>query len=302
MAQSDGYVIGGYKNNIEDIDGWVLMIDQVGNLVWEYDLGKTEFYDGGASPILIGESLYVGSGIRKSQEGSVHLRRGTITKLDLDGNLIWENEYGKLSSGDGFIDLVADREGNILAVGDSDYELNPIRGSAGWVMRINTDGDSLFNKLFDASYNNHFDGLVYAWAIDTTLDGGFVTAGFVQGSDTMTQTGLQDIWVVKFDSNGCFDSTFNCIPDTSVGIVKNSNKPAGFTFYPNPANEKVSIVLNRPLDASINLFSIDGSLLISEQILNSRKKVLDLSKLSSGTYMIRVESASSVHSSIIIKH
>jgi hypothetical protein len=62
-----------------------------------------------------------------------------------------------------------------------------------------------------------------------------------------------------------------------------------FTLHPNPADEMVIITFTKTLPVQIELITVLGQILMVEKV-NTQEVFLDTTKLSSGTYFVRVKS------------
>lgn len=100
----------------------------------------------------------------------------------------------------------------------------------------------------------------------------------VEIGDTVVATGtsrIDDIYVT---------GRYNPI----LGIDCNNNcKPLEFAVYPNPANESVTIQLEKDAAVNIEILSITGMLMHSELLSGSQFR-LDVSDLAAGLYIIRM--------------
>ena len=92
----------------------------------------------------------------------------------------------------------------------------------------------------------------------------------------------------------------------TVGI--DEIKDAPFSFYPNPANEFVTINLSKVTDVvfTLDIFSADGKLVISRQLgrndAHSNYR-LSTAALSSGNYMMILNSSSGSYSTpLLVNH
>ena len=240
---NSGYVVSGGEWAGQDSNPFVTMIDDTGGVVWERIFENTPYNDGQATMHISSDSMiYVGGSWAESDNDPDDHTKSFFAKLSMDNELLWIDTIGSSEKGNTILELREDRNGNILGVTTSQ-----VPGTDGWlvgrVIKVGPEGDSISNTYFDASYMNHFEGASNAWAMDTTLDGGFITAGFVQGSDTVTQEYFQKLWVVKFDSNGCFDTAFNCGPqiDDTTGIFSFHKPDLVLNVWPNPATQSVNI-------------------------------------------------------------
>tara|TARA_R110002073_G_scaffold169582_2_gene326407 strand:- start:452 stop:907 length:456 start_codon:yes stop_codon:yes gene_type:complete len=95
-------------------------------------------------------------------------------------------------------------------------------------------------------------------------------------------------WVISVDDYCCeneWDSicqlTYGYCDSTYIGpIPARKNLEENLIIYPNPTSDKINI--NKNVD--INVFNYIGDMLISKQNVN----VLDVSKLSTGMYMLQI--------------
>jgi hypothetical protein len=66
---------------------------------------------------------------------------------------------------------------------------------------------------------------------------------------------------------------------------------SGLLIYPNPANDQITLNFGLPIGkAEITVFDVQGRLLISKTVENTVIENIELDKLGSGIYMIRVAS------------
>ena len=97
------------------------------------------------------------------------------------------------------------------------------------------------------------------------------------------------------DNGGLF-----VLAENNIILDTPSQATTSFSVFPNPANNKITVnsgdssVINE-----IKLFDVTGKLLLEETNINADSKVLDISLLSSGMYMVSVNNQSSIR---VIKH
>ena len=112
-----------------------------------------------------------------------------VIKLDRFGNPLWTQYYG-----DGennyclYLNMCSD--GNLILCGETGTSSN---GLDIIVIKINTNGDTLWTKIFGTPVNES------AKFIEQTADGGFILCGFQ--NDT---SNYNDIYIAKLDSAGNF--------------------------------------------------------------------------------------------------
>ncbi len=128
-----------------------------------------------------------------------------IVKTDADGFLEWDKSFGGSAIDDG-VHVVEASNGGYLLLGKSQSGVSGDKTAASfgntdfWVIRINADGDKIWDKTFGG---DGYDTPIEAFAMD---DGGFVLAGTstssVSGNKSAVNKGASDVWLLKIDANG----------------------------------------------------------------------------------------------------
>ncbi|MBK8601527.1 MAG: T9SS type A sorting domain-containing protein [Flavobacterium sp.] len=116
---------------------------------------------------------------------------------------------------------------------------------------------------------------------------------------TITSTDATGALTFAFYSDGIntsagWTATVNC---AVLGISNFSQDQ--LSYYPNPANEKVSFSSPRQIK-SISIYNVLGQL-VQEQIADAKQLVVDISLLSAGQYVFKVATDSTVSTVKIIK-
>lgn len=74
-------------------------------------------------------------------------------------------------------------------------------------------------------------------------------------------------------------------------------------IYPNPTNDYINVaLLNEKQNAKITLFDLTGKSILTQQINQLGDSRIDLSGLSSGSYLVRIQTATSVSTQRIVKY
>ncbi len=77
---------------------------------------------------------------------------------------------------------------------------------------------------------------------------------------------------------------------------------SGLQIYPNPANDQITLNFGLPIDkAEISVFDVHGRMVISKSVQNTASENIELDKLGSGMYMIRVASGNHLMNSKFMK-
>ncbi len=152
-----------------------------------------------------------------------------IAKIDSSGNLLWRNFYNAPSGREKAINMVRGlNDGSILFCGSAWN--NEISRFSGWLMKLDTDGNELWENKYHYFNNNESPGPISTlYDFQQTSDGGIVCAGSAFGVFNHS-----DFWLLKLDEYGCE------IPGCHVGIKEKENTGKVFV-YPNPAKEKIFV-------------------------------------------------------------
>jgi hypothetical protein len=182
-----------------------------------YDYGKSNSIDGNGNVYVLGNftssKLIIGSDTLLNTDTSGNTQDIVIVKYDIDGNLIWAKNFGG-SSDDAGTRIFSDSSGSFFITG-SFKSTNIIFGGD---TLINANADSA--DFFVGKYNNAGNevwakcagGIINDVGCDITLDaiGNVYVVGIFSDSTitfdgttlTNTNTGSNDIFIVKYDNNG----------------------------------------------------------------------------------------------------
>ncbi len=225
-----GYLVGGAsttniggektEHSRGGFDFWVVKLNADGSKAWDRTIG------GGDGEIL--ESLiatpdggYLLGGTSNSGIGGdkTENNRGTfgdywVVKLNADGSKAWDKTFGG-SNEENLMSLATTSDGGYLlgGISYSGSEHDRTGSSKGladyWVVKINSEGNKIWDKAFGGSDYDYLISLV------ETEDRGYLLGGTslsdVGGDKTENNRGiLGDYWVVKINSEGSkvWDKTF----------------------------------------------------------------------------------------------
>ena len=121
----------------------------------------------------------------------------------------------------------------------------------------------------------------------------YVVKGTMTGINTFDlsdwQTGSGGVWENWYVDNGVLveelGSQINC---SSVGVVQNKFEN-DIRLFPNPANETLSVTLNRAI-TNIDIIDISGKVVIPNSSFNLNEMIIDISSLDYGFYFVHVKS------------
>jgi|GEM_PF-889737 len=148
---------------------------------------------------------YIVAGESESNDGDVSGNNGNrdywILKLDGNGNIQWEQNYG----GSGFDEprsIQQTLDGGYIVAGYSSSNDGDVNGNNGnfdyWILKLDATGNVQWEQNYGGS------GWDYVNSIQQTLDGGYIVAGnsFSNDGDVSGNNGSFDYWILKLDETG----------------------------------------------------------------------------------------------------
>ncbi|MFT5801093.1 MAG: gliding motility-associated-like protein [Nonlabens sp.] len=207
-----GYVVAGAsESNDGDLTGnnggedvWILKLNNLGDIEWQRNYGGTES-DRAESIEQTADGGYIVAGYSESVDGDVSGNYGNfdywVLKLDTNGNLSWDKNYGGSGADYGYA-ITQTQDGGYIFAGSSFSDNIDVTDNNGlydyWVVRTDAAG----NILWERNYGG--EGEERAWHIAAASDGGFIIGGytFSIGGDVGSNNGGTDYWIVKVDADG----------------------------------------------------------------------------------------------------
>lgn len=140
-----------------------------------------------------GGFLLVGS----TESEGVGKSDGWIVKTDSGGDVQWSTTVGGPEA-ENFQSVVDTPDGNYLVVGETrSFDTSGNVDNDGWVVKVEDDGNVLWNKTFDTGHVDSFSDIVPA------TDGGYIVGGYSR----FGFNGLPSGWYHKINSNGTTEWT-----------------------------------------------------------------------------------------------
>ncbi len=207
-----GYIVGARTSSSDgDVGGnnggtdyWILKLDTEGNLEWENNYGGS----GGEILHSIQQTTdggYIVAGNSGSNDGDLGGNNGGsdywIVKLDLEGNIEWEQNYGG-SEGDTSPSIAQTTDDGYIVAGTSRSNNGDVSGNNGeldyWVLKLDIAGNQVWGKNFGGVDDD------FARSIAQTTDGGYIAAGSSRSNDgdVSGNNGGTDYWILKLDMAG----------------------------------------------------------------------------------------------------
>jgi len=220
---------GDVSGNHGEADFWLVKADASGTIEWQKCLGGTlDDYGWSLKQTLDGGYIFTGFSI--SHDGDITGNHGNydywVVKTDASGNIQWQKAYGGSLYDAPYVIQQTTDHGYIIA-GSVLSQNGDVTGSQGdkdaWIVKIDSTGNIQWQKDMGGT------AIDDAYAIQQTIDGGYIVAGNSASNDGDVSGGhgSDDVWVVKLNSAGsilwqhCYGGTGSdvarCIQQTSDG-------------------------------------------------------------------------------------
>jgi len=186
LPAENGYLLVGSSSSFTQgkMEGWVLRIDQNGNVLW-----NITFLEGIGTEFRYAVSLADGFLLIGNVFLSSGAVNGLIAKMDTQGNIVWNITVGG-EKVDRLFSAVATNDG-FLAVGFTNSFADK-NGSDVWVVKINSGGSVMWSKTYGWSRDDAGE------AITSTPDDCYMIAGYTNSIGE----GDYDFLLLKIDSSG----------------------------------------------------------------------------------------------------
>ena len=214
LTSDGGYIFTGLKefNSNGKNDAWLVKIDSEGNTLWSNRFGGED----NDSAILIqptsdGYYLLAGETESFSKGGS----DAWLIKVDSEGNELWNKTFGG-GNNDSVNSINPTSDGYYLLAGET--ESFSKGGSDAWLIKVDSEGNELWNKTFGGVNNDSavhkVRGPFWSWgrilggvkddasnSIQPTYDDGYLFAAETE-SRTESYGIRKNTWLIRVDTNG----------------------------------------------------------------------------------------------------
>lgn len=326
-----GYIVAGFSDsnngdltgNAGQSDFWIVKLDGIGTIEWQKNFGGSND-DFAHSVKQTTDGGYIAAGSSSSNDGNVTDNHGVldywIVKLSSGGDLQWQKTLGG-GNDDLGSSIHPTNDGGYIVAGDTESNDGDVTGNFGqsdyWVVKLAPDV-VLPVTLINLSGEMQGKHNVLHWSTATELN----NTGFeIQRSSdeiNFSKIGFVNTKSLNGNSNATLNYDFTDIlyplinnyyrlrqidkdgrsAYSNIIVLRNSNTPESglFSIYPNPVKNILKLKTLSTGNNKITLFVTDpaGKLLLKKvtNIGNGESIVpLNVAKLSSGTYFLRMLSA-----------
>jgi hypothetical protein len=284
-------------------DMWIIKINtETGALIWEKTIGGTEkeySYSDSRCLEVIGTDIYTicFSNSLKTGTKSEH-KKGIediwITKLDNDGNIIWDKTIGgEYTDSPSSITKTSDNQLLITAGSNSIASFDKSEDRWGnssdiWFFALNTDSAHII-------YDKTIGGTDHDGSSDVILlnENNYIIIGRSQsnisGDKTQNSKGGSDIWLVEI------------FVDIETAVSENSMPIQQLTLFPNPTYNKVTLEVetNKQELLQLNVYDLNGKIVHQSPPVythSGKNSVsVNLEHLVQGMYILEIELDNNVY-------
>lgn len=189
-AFDGGFILGGFSNTgiLGDYDFRVVKTDTAGFVEWSQKYGTND-WDFLYSVRRCPDSCYVLCG--ETYGIPAMNRQVYLMKIDRFGNKLWEKNYGGPANDCGNKVFVAPDSGFVIAGYTESYG-NGMKD--GYLIRTDSDGDTLFTRTFGGIKDDEFHDVIIH-----SIDSGFVVSGY---TCSFSPEADKDSYVIKTNKQG----------------------------------------------------------------------------------------------------
>lgn len=287
--QDDIVITGGsFTGSIDQARVMTMKVDTNGNELWRTFVGIENDS--------LNECRAISNGIVNSSNGNYYISGGTdnwcdtnlftrgfnhslLIKLDSNGNYLWSKKEKFAGFREQYYQNVFNTlDGNIMCIGNAATLYDTTTLTENYDVLI-TKYDLNGNVIWHREYG-HPDYYEFVYKSSQTKDGGFLITGRYENINNP----FYDVqtYVMKLDDCGCLVP--GCDPNCIASGTSNSIKQNTIKVYPNPTNNYLTIESDSQIESYV-IYNIIGD--IQQKGLYSES--IDVSKLSNGMYIIKLE-------------
>lgn len=204
-----------------------------------------------------------------------------ILKLDVNGNIEWQNTIGG-ADGDDPSAIIQTPDGGYFIAGYSysnisgDKTENTVGPPDFWILKLNSVGIIEWQNNIGGTFG---EILPHAFL---NFDGSFFITGRsasdISGDKTENSRGKTDFWIIKHAP--------------TLGLEENPFTTA-ITLYPNPSKNTLQLNTQDKTITQINIYTMTGSKVLQVD-MDTVSPTIDVSSLASGVYFVQLYSGKNV--------
>lgn len=205
---NDGnYIISSSKETTNGSDIYILKVDGNGAVIWEKIIDNTPLYESvNCQSLVNGDFILTGY-----QQFANNKYQAWISRIDQDGNLLWDNFFEKSTVPSGvnaFFKALELNNGNLIVIGQVSH-INEAFNPKGTIYCFSAQGDSLWSRYLKIRNNDN-----YLTDLKLLDNGDYLMCGYVfQDAPDNTEDG----WIMRTNCLGYFEHPIDSLVFTDNG-------------------------------------------------------------------------------------
>lgn len=252
-----------------------------GEVIWDKSIWTITSLSVRSTVLSLDDGNFAISFYRNNNEGG-YFTPPVLLWVDSLGNLMHHHEFpvDRLSW---ISDLIQNDEGNIICVGTVDIIPEGLIERAAWVCAFNLEGELLWNRYVKDG-RSPYTSSELATGLEMS-DGSLILGGGIRDSIQ----GRYDLWLLKLDSDGCFDpecGEYQIITAAKeVPLLGNH-----FKIFPNPATNKRELIIQNPETNPGYMYSVIdllGHLVYAGKLSSATEQKMLTQEFQRGLYFVQ---------------
>ena len=285
--------------NIADI--FFAKYDNSGNVIWAKTVGGTADDYSFSTALDLNENVFITGSFSSTSlvfGGSTITNAGNsdvfIAKYNSGGTALWAKSAGAHQDERGS-DLYADANGNVYLTGwygspvinFGGTDLTNIGGQDIYIVKYGPAGNVIWAKTEGGTSDEYSCGIAVDGSGNSFVTGFFRSSPVPFGNNNLTISGGTAVFTAKLNN--------------SVGIDELSINNNGLRIYPNPVKEKIIIdISDNYTDGKLEIYNIIGAKVLTSY-LDKSTGIYDISALSNGVYLIKVNTGDNILTGKFVK-
>lgn len=295
-GSTDGQVTTGSSGQV-----WVLKINGAGDMLWNRRMGGNSGPGTGDDVkdlVMNPDGSILVAASSGSNDGDVSGNHGAydvwLVHLDSTGAILQKRCFG--GTGNEYAwGAEGSAQGRYVVAGTTTSNDGDVSGNHGgngqdaWVLMVDSSLDLVWQKCLGGS------GADEAYAVARNPAGEIFTSGQTYSEDGdvsgLHSSGVDDIWVVKLDS------------DIDTGV--DGPESTGMAVFPSPATDVLHVQLSDPLNANatLDVMDITGRVVLRRRMDRGISALqIPVNSMAAGMYCLRLEVGNKVLSTRFLKH
>lgn len=275
-------------NAVGELDIFLLQLSATGDFQWAQSVGSTIIDAPTSLNTASTGAIYI-TGVKAHPNHIEPYEDILIFKFSDQGNLVWSKSIGGIDM-DQAISSTLDENENLYVsgdfssmnldfdpgIGEAPQDIDPINGSIGYILKLNSVGDFVWVTSFNGTTNSIWSASYHSGALYTT--GSFINSLDMAPGDPFYQL---DGNTENYNSYLCKLDVTQTLDNPNLG----AQQDLPFKLYPNPAQSIVYTELEP--GSVVTVYDLAGAV-IAQQTVTQQPNPINIESINAGTYLVEV--------------